>query len=71
MDVCTLVVLTTINTVACYSPVVCEPYNGKTFCTGGTAGACPQPDPWWECKRADGSKYALKWIEGPTSIMVK
>jgi hypothetical protein len=65
-DICTMIIATTMTTQACIAPVVCQDFNGRQFCTGGTAVGCKMPDPWWECRRDDGALYTLKWTEGPT-----
>lgn len=58
-DVCTLIVITTINAIGCGLPPSCdkEPVDGKIFCTPYMMMSCPIPKPSYECKKEDGTTY--------------
>lgn len=65
MDICTLVIVTSMTTQACYSKVTCvdDAEHNRRICSGGFPNACPMPEPFYECKRVDGTTYMLKQSE--------
>jgi hypothetical protein len=65
MDVCTLVLITTMTTQMCYSPNVCRPSEdgARQLCSGLQPTACPAPPITYECVRPDGTRYKLTQSE--------
>jgi len=62
-DVCTLVIVTTMNTIGCASAPHCGPeIDGRILCVPMAPMACPIPPPSYSCKRADGTEYT--WTDG-------
>ena len=59
MDVCTLLVVTGMNALACISQPVCEIVGDVQFCTSGGPVPCPVPPNYYECVRPDKSKYTM------------
>jgi hypothetical protein len=59
MDICTLVMVTTMNAIGCVADPVCRPSpdGTKHLCT---PGYCPLPAPVYDCKRPDGSTYTWR-----------
>lgn len=60
-DVCTLIIITTMNAVACIPPTVCTKdadQNGRVFCKPDFETLCTRPPPpSYDCKRPDGTSY--------------
>jgi hypothetical protein len=62
MDVCTLIVATTMTLQACYSNNVCHPSadGTKQMCSGVHQISCGGVYwPTYECKRPDGTSYTF------------
>ena len=59
MDICTLTIVTTMTLQACWMPSECtiSADGSKQFCSAGFPVSCPTPDPYYICKRSDGSEY--------------
>lgn len=58
MDVCTLIVVTTMTLQMCYSKNICKPDGIRELCTGLIPIPCNNISfPTYECKRSDGSTY--------------
>ena len=63
MDVCTLIVATTMTLQACWSKDVCRPSadGTKQMCSGVHSVPCADFRwPAYECKRSDGSTYVFE-----------
>ena len=63
MDVCTLIVATTMTLQMCYSKDICHASadGTKQLCSGVQAIGCPGITlPSYECKRQDGSTYTYQ-----------
>lgn len=57
-DVCTLIVVNFLNTVACAHAPTCLPEKeGKIVCLPLRQTACPIEPRRYECKRPDGTFY--------------
>lgn len=63
MDVCTLIVITTMNTQACGAAERCSIKNNIKYCFPAHAIQCPIPEPTYDCVKADGTKYTIKQSE--------
>lgn len=63
MDICTLVVITTINAIACAKAEECSIRNGVKYCIPMHAVACLVPEPFYDCVKANGTKYSIKQSE--------
>jgi hypothetical protein len=62
-DICTLVLVTTMNAIGCVPQQVCDPeVDGKIFCGPSLqAGSClSPPPPTYTCKRPDGTLYTYE-----------
>jgi len=63
VDICTLTLVTTLLCTA-PPPPHCEVSNGKQYCD--MQAACgPAPDPYYTCKRADGTTYTEPLLSHP------
>ena len=57
-DICTLVIATTMNAIACFTPGHCdEPKDGVQFCVPAMPKSCWTPGETYDCIRPDGTKY--------------
>jgi hypothetical protein len=63
-DVCTLVAPQTVTLRACAPETRCEGANGKVYCQSFTKD-CNHREPYYECKRPDGTAYTAPWTEHP------
>lgn len=61
-DICTLIVITTINTLGCASGPTCRMSEDgtKKYCMPMAVITCSMPDPVYECKKEDGTTYTVK-----------
>ena len=67
MDICTLIVVTTMTTQACFTPQRCETANGKEYCTASNNPApCANPPLYYDCVTPDGEHYEAPFLEHPT-----
>ena len=64
MDICTLIVITTINTIGCMATESCRiSSDGRKYCIPPHAISCPIPENIYECVKKDGTKYIIKESE--------
>lgn len=65
MDICTLVIITTMNLNGCARPSICVPSVDGTrqYCSGFQPFHCPIPEPFYNCVKPDGTIYTLKQSE--------
>lgn len=61
MDVCNLIVVTTLNAVLCTPAPTCSASADGTKSLCMSIGRCEMPPVQYECKRADGTSYI--WSE--------
>jgi len=62
MDICTLVIASTMDAAIVSFPTVCHPSKDDTkqFCAGGDLVPCQQPTSmYYDCKRPDGTSYMI------------
>ena len=63
MDICTLIVITTMNTIGCMAAESCWISSGRKYCIPSHAISCPIPENVYECIKEDGTKYLIKESE--------
>lgn len=67
MDICTLIVSTTVFLNICPSVQRCEEANGKQYCQMIQTD-CHEPSSHYECVRPDGSRYNAPVEEHPAFL---
>ena len=65
MDICTLIVITTIPLIGCSSDESCRMSSDgtKKYCIPPHSISCPTPENVYECVKEDGTKYLIKESE--------
>lgn len=62
MDICTLVVASTMTLLGCIVPNVCHERDNVQYCQPDYSKSCPSnvSEPYWSCQRPDGLIYVKK-----------
>ena len=57
MDVCTLVIASSMTLRACFAAPVCTEIAGVKYCSGNAPISCPTPPFFYSCVKETGETY--------------